>query len=404
MGAIEDKFARLATDNAPGQEVRQRDGAFLDDLRGDKIDGIPVDFSHGDVDAFRPTPGSRDAFLAGVESGGEQAYTEYRGKRSIRELIADRLAGFTGAALSDDDLIITPGTQGALFLAVASTVSAGDRVAIVQPDYFANRKLVQFFSGEVVPVRLDHLGATERAGLDLGQLEEVFKAGAKVFVFSNPNNPTGVVYSDSEIQAIARLAQNYRATVIVDQLYSRLLYAGRTYVHLRATDIDPDNVITIMGPSKTESLSGYRVGVAFGSARIIDRMERLQAIVSLRAGGYSQSVLRTWFAEPDGWMEERIALHQAIRDALLAKLRTVKGLHARIPDAGSYLFPQLPELTVGTQTFVKILREQAGVTVTPGAEFGPHSIDSIRFNFSQDHVRAVHAIERTTALIERYRK
>jgi len=133
-------------------------------------------------------------------------------------------------------------------------------------------------------------------------------------------------------------------------------------------------------------------------------MERLQAIVSLRAGGYSQSVLRTWFAEPDGWMEERIALHQAIRDALLAKLRTVKGLHARTPDAGSYLFPQLPELTVGTQTFVKILREQAGVTVTPGAEFGPHSIDSIRFNFSQDHVRAVHAIERTTALIERYRK
>ena len=404
MGAIEDKFAELATDNAPGQEVRQRDGAFLAEIRGNAIDGIPVDFSHGDVDAFTPTPGSREAFLAGVESGGAQAYTEYRGKRSVRELIADRLAAFTGTALSADDLIITPGTQGALFLAVASTVSAGDRVAIVQPDYFANRKLVQFFGGEVAPVRLDYLGTTERAGLDLGQLEEVFKAGARVFVVSNPNNPTGVVYSDSEIRAIARLARSYGATVIVDQLYSRLLYAGRTYVHLRATDIDPDNVITIMGPSKTESLSGYRVGVAFGSARIIDRMERLQAIVSLRAGGYSQSVLRTWFAEPDGWMEERIALHQAIRDALLAKLRGVEGLRARTPDAGSYLFPQLPGLTVATPTFVKILREQAGVTVTPGAEFGPHSIDSVRLNFSQDHGAAVHAIERAAALIERYRK
>jgi aspartate/methionine/tyrosine aminotransferase len=404
MGAIEDKFARLANDNAPGQEVRQRDDAFLADIRGGAIDGIPVDFSHGDVNAFRPTPGSRDAFLAGVDSGGEQAYTEYRGKRSIRELIADKLAGFTGAAISDDDLIITPGTQGALFLAVASTVSAGDRVAIVQPDYFANRKLVQFFSGEIVPIRLDYLGNTERAGLDLSQLEEAFKGGARVFVFSNPNNPTGVIYSDSEIQAIARLARSYGTTVIVDQLYSRLLYAGKTYVHLRSTDIDPDNVITIMGPSKTESLSGYRVGVAFGSARIIDRMERLQAIVSLRAGGYSQSVLRTWFAEPAGWLEERIALHQAIRDALLGNLRAVRGLLARTPGAGSYLFPQLPALTVATQSFVKILREQAGVTVTPGAEFGPHSVDSIRLNFSQDHVAAVHAIERTAALIERYRK
>ena len=59
-----------------------------------------------------------------------------------------------------------------------------------------------------------------------------------------------------------------------------------------------------MGPSKTESLSGYRLGVAFGSAKIIDRMEKLQAIVSLRAGGYNQAVLKSWFTEPEGWMEQ----------------------------------------------------------------------------------------------------
>jgi aspartate/methionine/tyrosine aminotransferase len=133
-------------------------------------------------------------------------------------------------------------------------------------------------------------------------------------------------------------------------------------------------------------------------------MEKLQAIVSLRAGGYSQSVLRTWFAEPPGWMQERIGLHQSIRDALLQELRTVGGLAARTPQAGSYLFPRLPELVVPHPTFVTLLRQQAGVTVTPGAEFGPHSTDSIRFNFSQDHQAAVQAVARTCALIERYRK
>jgi aspartate/methionine/tyrosine aminotransferase len=133
-------------------------------------------------------------------------------------------------------------------------------------------------------------------------------------------------------------------------------------------------------------------------------MEKLQAIVSLRAGGYSQSVLRTWFAEPAGWLQQRIALHQAIRDDLLARLRAVDGLHARTPQAGSYLFPSLPELAVPTQSFVTMLRHQAGVTVTPGAEFGPDSGNSIRFNFSQDREAALHAIERTCALIERYRK
>ena len=405
MGRIEDKFAMLATDNAPGQEGRQKTADLGSVLRGSSIEGRPVDFSHGDVNAFEPTPGAFEAFVAGVETGADQAYTEYRGKKNIRDHLAAKLAEFTGAPVSSDDgLIITPGTQGALFLAIASSVSAGDKVAIVQPDYFANRKLVQFFGAEIVPVKLNYLAATEHAGLDLGGLEEAFKTGARVFVFSNPNNPAGVIYSDSEINAIARLAQVYGATVIVDQLYSRLLYQGCHYTHLRANLHAPDNVITIIGPSKTESLSGYRVGVAFGSAALIDRMEKLQAIVSLRAGGYSQSVLRTWFAEPAGWMQERIALHQVIRDALLARLRAVDGLAARTPQAGSYLFPRLPELAVPTQTFVTILRHQAGVTVTPGAEFGPHSTDSIRINFSQDREAAIQAVERTCALIERYRK
>ena len=97
-------------------------------------------------------------------------------------------------------------------------------------------------------------------------------------------------------------------------------------------------------------------------------------------------------------------MHQAIRDALLHRLRSVAGLEARTPQAGSYLFPRLPALVVPHPTFVTLLRQQAGVTVTPGAEFGPHSTDSIRFNFSQDHEAAVQAIERTCALIERYRK
>jgi aspartate/methionine/tyrosine aminotransferase len=235
-----------------------------------------------------------------VRRGGTQAYTEYRGAAELRDRIAEKLAAFTGRAISGaHELIVTPGTQGALFLAVAATVAAGDKVAIVQPDYFANRKLVEFMGASVIPVRLDYLTAHDRAGLNLVQLEDAFKSGARTFLFSNPNNPTGVIYSPSEIQRIAKLANRYGATVIVDQLYSRLLYPGGVYTHLRASPIDADNVLTIMGPSKTESLSGYRLGVAFGASRLIDRMEKLQAIVSLRAPGYCQAVLRTWFDECD---------------------------------------------------------------------------------------------------------
>jgi aspartate/methionine/tyrosine aminotransferase len=405
MNLLNEKFSKLGVDNAPGQEVRQHASEIQ--FRGGKIAGVPVDFSHGDVNAnaFEPTPGALEEFIAGVKRGGEVAYTEYRGNKGIREDLAEKLAAFTGAAVSaDNGLIITPGTQGALFLAMGSTIGRGDKVAIVQPDYFANRKLVEFFDGELMPVHMDYLGATRDSGLDLGQLEAAFKAGARLFLFSNPNNPAGVIYTEAEIRAIAELAQKYGATVIVDQLYSRLLYDGRSYTHLRAMDIAPENVITIMGPSKTESLSGYRLGVAFGSAAIIDRMEKLQAIMALRAPGYCQAVLKTWFAEPTGWMEERIAQHQAIRDDLLSKFLPVAGVKIRTTEAGSYIFPRIPELAVTTQEFIKILRLQAAVTVTPGTEFAPYLTDSFRLNFSQNHAAAIHAIERIVELIERYRK
>ena len=399
---IQDKFLRLATDNAPGQEVRQSSDA--DFLRGEPLPGRAVDFSHGDVDAHEPTPGAFEAFAAGVAEGGAQAYTEYRGRSDIRDALAARLAEFTGAPVdAGDGLIITPGTQGALFLAVASTVSRGDKVAIVQPDYFANRKLVEFFDGRMVPVQLEYPDAAEHeAGLNLDQLEAAFRDGARLFLFSNPNNPAGVVYSPDEIDRIAALAARYGATVIVDQLYSRLLYEGASYTHLRAHP-SAANVVTIMGPSKTESLSGYRLGVAFGPAEIVSRMEKLQAIVSLRAPGYCQAVLRTWFSEPEGWMADRIRRHQAIRDDLVARFRQIPGCTVRVPQAGSYLFPGLPVLSIPPADFVKALRLQAGVIVTPGTEFSPHAAGSVRLNFSQDHAAANAAADRIATLVQRYR-
>lgn len=403
MDFLNEKFKKLGIDNAPGQEGLQKVVPL--ELRGEKLVGIPVDFSHGDVDAFEPLPGSKAAFDAGYSVGGKQAYTEYRGKESIREDVALKLAAFTGAKIDPaENLILTPGTQGALFLAMGALVGRGDKVAIVEPDYFANRKLAEFFDGELMPVAMHYEKSTDKSGIDLEQLEQVFRSGAKLFLFSNPNNPTGVIYSYDEICAIAALAKKYQAALIVDELYSRQIFEKKSYTHLCACKEIPENLITIIGPSKTESLSGFRLGAAFGTPEIITRMEKLQAIVSLRAAGYCQSVYKVWFCEPEGFMENRIAAHQAIRDDIVKKLRAAEGVTVRTTDAGSYLFPKLPPMDVNIKDFVKIVRELADVTLTPGTEFGPQFTSHFRINFSQDHKAAVAATERVLEIMERYRK
>lgn len=402
MNIIE-KFAMLGIDNAPGQESLQK--SLKLDLRGEKIPGAPVDFSHGDVDAHLPAPGAFEAFCHGYFEGGAQAYTPYRGRKRVLEHVAEKLSAFNGVDIDPaKNLILTPGTQGALFLAMGANVMPGDKVAIVEPDYFANRKMVEFFGGALYPIQMNYEGVSGKAGIDLAALESAFKDGVKLFLYSNPNNPVGCVYSYEEICTIASLAKKYGATLIVDELYSRQVYPGVVYTHTAVQKEVPENLITIIGPSKTESLSGFRLGAAFGTAEIISRMEKLQAIMALRCPGYNQAVFFTWFNEPAGFMEARIAEHKRIRDDVMAVLSTAKGVSARPTDGGSYLFVKIPELDVSLHSFIRIVRELAGVTVTPGTEFGPQFLHEFRINFSQDHDMAVDAMKRLLAVMDRYRK
>src|SRR5690625_4022803 len=107
-----------------------------------------------------------------------------------------------------------------------------------------------------------YLSSDGFTGLNMAALEKSFQKGVEVFVFSNPNNPTGVVYTPEEIENIAALADKYGVFVIVDELYARQIFDQRPFTHLCAQDtFSPEQVMTIMGPSKTESLSGFRLGV-----------------------------------------------------------------------------------------------------------------------------------------------
>ncbi|WP_245866054.1 aminotransferase class I/II-fold pyridoxal phosphate-dependent enzyme [Prauserella marina] len=379
----------MSADHAPGQE------------RSEVPEGLRhVDFSHGDVSAFPPPPEVVDAVTAALRDGGRYAYSPYRGHLFARELIAPRLSAFLGEPVDPgSEIIVTPGTQGGLFLALSSLVERGDKVAVVAPDYFANRKIVEYLEATPVPVELGYrTAAGEPALLDLEGLRAAFQSGARLLVFSNPNNPTGAVYTPGDIEAIAGLAAEFDAFVVVDQLYSRQIFDGRAFTHLRAHT--RERCLTLLGPSKTESVSGCRVGVAVAPGPVVERMEQLQGIVSLRAAGYTQAALEPWFAETEGWLDQRIAAHALIRDELHEVFTGSGDVAARLTEGGSYLFLDVPAAKGRIDEFVARLRTEAAVTVTRGPEFGDFPA-SVRLNFSQDHQAAVDAARRIAAVAAR---
>ena len=158
----------------------------------------------------------------------------------MREHVARKLAAFTGRPISAaEELIITPGTQGALFLALGAAVNAGDRVGIVRPDYFANRKLVVFLGcrGRTGAARLPGTHRQGRSGP--GTLGGRFQVRRPHLSLLQSQQPDRGDLLATEITAIAELANQYGVTVIADELYSRLLYSDQTYTHICAAGIAP---------------------------------------------------------------------------------------------------------------------------------------------------------------------
>src|SRR5699024_4711696 len=125
------------------------------------------------------------------EIGDTEACSVFRGREDILEGVARNLSYYSSTAIDpENELIIKPGTQSALFLAVGATVTRGDKVAMIEPDYYANRKLVHFFQGQLYSVQIHYLNHEDKAGIDLEKLENSFKDGVSTFIFSNPNNPS----------------------------------------------------------------------------------------------------------------------------------------------------------------------------------------------------------------------
>ena len=346
--------------------------------------GQLMDLTYADTHRF-PAPSWVLPDFSAAASGGGMTYTPYRGDRTVRSAVAESVSAFLGVEVDPDtELILTPGSQAALFLGLSAVVEEGDLVALADPDYISDERIIRFLGGRVDHVPLIWDMPDREPRLDLDGLESALKAGASTILFSNPNNPTGAVLGRTTIREIARLAAEHDAIVIVDELYSRLVYDGRAFSHLIAEDGMRERCITLLGPSKTESMSGYRLGAAVAPRDVIDRMEDLQGVSVLRAPAYAQHVLTRWLSDDHDFVTRRIAEYQQLRDHT-AETLNASGLVSVVPAQGTaYMFPDASAIGADTQTIAKALKHDAGLVVNPGYQFGPRGDRHFRICFAQE--------------------
>jgi aspartate/methionine/tyrosine aminotransferase len=363
-----------------------------------RLDGAShglIDTTHFDVTRFPPPDWALPAFVGAAESGAA-AYTAYRGGPDVRGRCADAIAALLGVDVDPErNLVLTTGTQGGLFAVLSALVDAGDRVALTDPEYLFAERILRFLGAEVVRIPLTAGG---EPGVDLQQLEDAAIRGIRLFLTSNPNNPTGTVYSDDTVKGISRLAAAHDFLVVVDELYCRLVYDETPFTHLAAEPEMGTRTVTLLGGSKTESLTGYRVGAVVADAEIADAIEQVIAFSALRAPAYSQHVLTGWLHEDDDFVRERVRQLRIMQRHATDRLRSVPGISVE-PGAGTaYLWPDVSGLGL-TSLDAGRLCYDAGVVVSPGYQFGPSGKTRFRMCFAQDEARLDAALDRITAAL-----
>jgi aspartate/methionine/tyrosine aminotransferase len=371
-----------------GASVREMDRTVAASPGPDDL----IDLTHGDTRAFLPPSSARTDFEAAVEDNTE-AYSAYRGSATVRRIIAPRIGSLLGRTVDPaSELIVTPGTQGGLFTSLSALVAPGDVVAFPSKEYFMDERICAYLGAKAHRIALRQ-SAQGIMTIDQTDLDDAARSGARGIVLSHPNNPTGGVYARETAERLAAWIVANDMWAVVDQLYCRLIFDDNEFVHIGSLPGMAERTVTLLGPSKTESMSGYRLGAAVGPRDVIEAMEQVISLASLRTAGYSQHALRHWMDNDALWLDDRTKAHRKIRDFLVDSLSSVPGMKVSSPAGSSYVFPDASEspwaLRHGSNDdyVLAIALKKNGVLISPGYQFGFEGRGHFRINFSQDFDR-----------------
>ena len=353
-------------------EVEQRYGELA---RGYEIE---FDLTSAHTGAFPPPPYFLEGITRAVQDG-RPGYTPLLGDVAVREALAERLGAMIGLELdARANLMLTAGTQAGLFATMSVLLQSGDTVLIADPEYLCDERTARFFGADVRYVPFARLGAD--ASLDLDVLEQGLRDGARAVLFSNPHNPTGSVMERATLERIAALVIEYDAWVIADELYARFVFADEPPTHMASLPGMAERCVTAIGPSKTESASGFRVGVIVAPPELIRMAGQVLPNMHVRAPSYAQYALIDWLADDHEFIRDYVRRYRALRDITVSRLAAVEGLGVTEPAATSWLFPDLSGLGVSELEAAEALMA-AGILVYPGCFFGPAGGGHVRLSF-----------------------
>ena len=335
-----------------------------------------------------PTPDCIRRAAVRIIQEEQNGYTTHAGLPALRELIA---ADYPRLDATPDNVIVTAGSQEALYLTLMTLVDEGDEVLLPDPGFVAYPTIVRMAGGRPVFYRLP---ARDGFAFDAEDFRRRLTPRTKAVVVISPSNPTGRTFSRADLAGMADALRDSNAYVISDEIY-REIYFGDERPGSISEHHAARRSIVISGLSKSMSMTGWRVGwMCSGAPDVIKSALVLHGYVTTCASTVSQkAALAAWTEEAEVAREETRRIFRARRDELLTLIASELGLQAVMPDGAFYLMLDVSALEGNSLEVAERLLEHGVITV-PGSAFGAEGEGYLRLSFCADVPRLAEGIKR----------
>ncbi len=322
-----------------------------------------------------PTPDVIRRAAVKVITEEQNGYTSHAGLKALREKIA---ADYPHLEQNPERVIVTAGSQEALYLALLALVDDGDEVLLPNPGFVAYPTIVRMAGGTAKFYRLP---ATNGFAFEAEEFRRALTPQTKVVVCISPSNPTGRTLSPTDLQIIADAVRDHGAYLISDEIYRELYYTSQRPESLSAF---ADRTIVISGLSKSMSMTGWRLGWLGGDEATVRAALVLHGYVTTCASTVSQkAALVAWSDEAEAARAGFRETFRSRRDHLLELIATELGLDAVTPEGAFYTMVDVSRFGPSMKVAEALLESR--VVTVPGAAFGSESEGFLRVSFCADH-------------------
>lgn len=323
----------------------------------------------------------KDACVKAI-SEGKTKYIPAAGLQPLREALADDYAAGKGLKnIKFSNIVVSAGGKFSCYLAILAAISPNDEVIIPAPYWVSYPEMVKLAGGKPVFV---YAGDESDFKITPEILERAVSSKTKMLILGSPSNPTGSVYTKSELQAIVDFAIKHDIYILSDEIYEHLVYDGVKAVSPATLSEEAQNrVIIVSGFSKTYAMTGWRLGTLCAPDDIAKAVAKLQSQTSSNATTFAQYGALEVFKKPELAKESLAMMLEAFdrrRLMLYDGLNSIKGVSCRRAKGAFYLFPNISSFGLSSTDFCSKLLDEELVAAVPGIAFG--SEPNIRFSYA----------------------